>query len=248
MSESLPSDVYQSMGDELGDLLQQAHNWAERARTEAKAEAARVTEQAAAEAKRVVAEAENTAERLRSESEAVADQLRSTSEATAEKLRSESEATAEKLRSESEERAARVRSEAEERAERLRSESEAAATKVRANAKAHAQRVRADAEASAQRSLQEADARVAELGEIESETRQRIDALTKRLMTIAEQLGEEAKASGVVEEPTEPGEADAEPLQQEDPSDEPRFEVVHPDEGEPIAAESGRFAREGTKA
>lgn len=237
MSESLPSDVYQSMGDEIGDLLQQAHDWAERARAEAKSEAARVTEQAAASAKRVVAEAENTAE-----------QLRSDSEATAERLRTESEATAEQLRSESEERAARLRSEAEERAERLRSESEAEATKLRANAETHAQRVRADADASAQRSLQEADARVAELREIESETRQRIDVLTKRLVTIAEQLSAEAKASGVFEEPTDPEEADVDRSQQDEPGDDLRVEVVHQDEGELVGEESGRFATEGTKA
>jgi cell division septum initiation protein DivIVA len=237
MSESLPSDVYQSMGDEIGDLLQQAHDWAERARAEAQSEADRVTEQAAAAAKRVVAEADTRAERLRSESEA-----------TAERLRLESEATAEKLRSESEERATRLLSEAEERAERLRSDSEAAATKLRANAETHAQRVRTDADVSAQRSLKEANTRVAELRAIESETRQRIDVLTKRLVSIAEQLSAEATASGDFEEPTDPENADADQPQQEEPGNDLQVEVVHEDEDESIGEESGQFATEGTKA
>jgi len=237
MSESLPSDVYQSMGDEIGDLLQQAHDWAERARADAKSEAARVTEQATASAERLVAEAEKKAEQLRAESEA-----------TAYQLRSESQATAEQLRSDSEERAARLRSEAEERAERLRTESESVATKLRADADAHAERVRADAEANAQRSLQEADARVAELREIESETRQRVEVLTKRLLTIAEQLSAEATASGDLEEPTDLEESDVAGPQQEEQGDDLRVEVVHQDEGEFIGEQSGRFATEGTKA
>ena len=248
MTESLPGNVYQNIGDEIGDLLQQAHDWADRTRAEASAEAARVTQEAAATAERLVAEAETKAAQLRGEAEATAERLRSESESTAEQLRSESESTAEQLRSESEERASRLRSESEERAELLRSESESAATKLRANAETYAERVRGDAEEEARRRLHEADARVAELREIETEVRQRVGVLTERLTTIAEELAEEARASGDVEETDALQEAEVERVQPDETDDELRVETMRGDEDEAIDVESESLATEGSKA
>jgi cell division septum initiation protein DivIVA len=225
MSESLPSDVYQSIGDEIGDLLQQAHDWAERTRAEAKSEADRVTEQAAATAKRLVDEAETKAGELRAESEGAAKRQRSDAAEKAEQLRIDSE----------------------ERAERVRSESEKSATKLRMSAEAYASQVRADAQADAERRLQEADARVAELRDIEAQARQRIDALMKRLLSIAEQLGREVWDDDIAEGATELEVSAVDEEQPEPTHDAPRVEVVHQDVGEPIGVESERFATGGTK-
>jgi DNA anti-recombination protein RmuC len=237
MSESLPSDVYQSIGDEIGDLLQQAHDWAERTRAEAKSEADQVTEQAAATAKRLVDEAETKAGELRSESEEAA-----------KRERSEAAEKAEQLRIDSEERAERMRSESEKSAERMRSESEKSATKLRMSAEAYASQVRADAEADAERRLQEADARVAELRDIEAQARQRIDALMQRLLSIAEQLESEVGDDDIAEGATELEVSAVDEAQPEPTHDALRVEVVHQDEGESIGVESERLATGGTKA
>ena len=237
MSESLPSDVYQSIGDEIGDLLQQAHDWAERTRAEAKSEADRVTEQASATAKRLVDEAGTKAEELRSQSEE-----------EAERVRSEAADKAEQLRVDSEEKAERVRSESEKRAERLQSESEKSATKLRMSAEAYASQVRADAEADAERSLQEADARVAELHDIEVQARERIDALMRRLLSIADQLGADVEGDDIVEGPTELEVSNVDETEPEPTHDELRVEAVRQEEREPIDIESGQLATGGTKA
>jgi len=179
------------------------------------------------------------------EAEAKAAQLRSESEAQAEKLRTESEDRAELLRSGSEERAEKLRSESKEGAERVRAESEKSAAKLRSSATAAADRMRADAEADAQRTVGEADARVAELRAIESDARQRIDDLTKRLVTIAGQLGEEAQERDGVEEPPELQEADIDRTQHEESQDDLRVEVAQQDEAEPIGMESERLATGG---
>jgi regulator of protease activity HflC (stomatin/prohibitin superfamily) len=224
MSES-PSDVYQSIGDEIGDLLQQAHDWATRTRAEAEAEATRLTEEAAATAKRVVDEAK----------------------ANAEQLGSESAERAEQLRSESEEFAKRVRSESEERAERVRSESQMAATKLRTSAEGYASQIRSDAESDAKREVREAEARVAELSDIETQARQRIDSLMKRLLKIAEQLGEDVRDNDIIEKSSKLEIPPAEQPQQEQPHDDLRVEVVHQDDDEPIGVESERLAAGGAK-
>ena len=215
MSESLPSDVYQSIGDEIGDLLQQAHDWAERTRAEAKSEADRVTEQASATAKRLVDEAETKAEELRSQSEEAAE---------------------------------RVRSESEKRAERMQSESEKSATKLRMSAEAYASQVRADAEADAERSRQEADARVAELHDIEVRARERIDALMRRMLSIAEQLGADVEGDDIGDGPTELKVPDVDVAEPETTHDELLVEAVHQEEREPIEMESEQLATGGTKA
>jgi regulator of protease activity HflC (stomatin/prohibitin superfamily) len=235
MSESLPNDVYQSIGDEIGDLLQQAHDWAERTRAEAEAEAARVTAEAAATAKRVVEEAETKAAQLRSESEEKAARVKSESEALAEQLRSESEALAE-----------RVTSESEKHAERVRSESEGDATKLRTSAEAYANQVRADAEAEAQSREQEADARVVELRDIETEARQRVDSLKKRLLSIAEQLDDDVGGGGTIEGSPELEISNFDGAQQEQQHDDLRVEEVH-EEDESLGMESERLATGGTK-
>ncbi len=161
-------------------------------------------------------------------------------------MRSESEETANQLRSESEEFAKRVRSESEERAERVRSESQIAATKLRTSADGYASQIRSDAEAEAQREVQEAEARVAELSDIETQARQRIDSLMKRLLNIAEQLGEDVRGNGIIEEPTNLEISHADQPQKEQPHDDLRVEVVHQDEDEPIGVESERLAAGGT--
>jgi DNA repair exonuclease SbcCD ATPase subunit len=237
MSESLPSDVYQSIGDEIGDLLQQAHDWAERTRAEAKSEADRVTEEASEAAKRLVDEAETKAETLRSQAEEAA-----------ERVQSEAADKAEQLRVDSEEKAERLKSESEKRAERLNSESEKSATKLRMSAEAYASKVRADAGADAERRMQEADARVAELREIETQARERIDALMRRLLSIAEQLGADVEGDDVADGPTELNVSNLAETQSEPTPDELRVEVVHQDEREPIEIESEQLATEGTKA
>jgi cell division septum initiation protein DivIVA len=226
MSEILPSDVYQSIGEEIGDLLQQAHDWAARARAEAEAEATRVTEEAAATAKRLVDDARANAERLRSESQEKAEQLRS----------------------ESEESSTRVRTEAEARAERVRSESQIAATQLRTSAEAYASQIRSDAEADAQREVHEAEARVAELRDIETQARQRIDSLMKRLLNIAEQLGEDGQSNDIIEEPSKLEIPHVDQAQQGQPHDNLRVEVGRQDEDETIGVESERLAAGGNKA
>ena len=226
MSESLPSDVYQSIGDEIGDLLQQAHDWAERTRAEAKSEADRVTEQASATAKRLVDEAETTAE----------------------ELRSQSEEAAERVRSEAADKAEQLRVDSEEKAERLQSESEKSATKLRMSAEAYASQVRADAEADAERRSQEADARVPELHDIEVQARERIDALMKRLLSIAEQLGADIEGDDIVDGPTKLEESGVDEAEPEPTHDELRVEGVRQDEREPIEMESEQLATGATKA
>jgi cell division septum initiation protein DivIVA len=60
-------DVYQRVGDELGELLQHSRDWADRIVTEAGTEAERIKEQARATVKRLRQDAEQESERVRAE-------------------------------------------------------------------------------------------------------------------------------------------------------------------------------------
>ena len=60
-------DVYQRVGDELGELLQNSRDWADRIVSEAEAEAERIKEQARATVKRLRQDAEQESERIRAE-------------------------------------------------------------------------------------------------------------------------------------------------------------------------------------
>jgi hypothetical protein len=140
-----------------------------------------------------------------------------------------------------------VRSESEERAERIRSESQLAATKLRTSAEGYASQIRSDAEADTQRMVQEAEARVAELTDIETQARQRIDSLMKRLLNIAQQLGEDVRSNDIIEDPTNLEISHIDPPPQEQPHDDLQVELVHQDEDEPIGVQSERLAAGGTK-
>jgi hypothetical protein len=96
--------------------------------------------------------------------------------------------------------------------------------------------------------MQEADARVAELHEIETQARERIDALMRRLLSIAEQLGADVEGDDVADGPTEPRLSNLDETQPEPALDELRVEAVHQDEREPTDIESEHLATEGTKA
>jgi hypothetical protein len=154
---------------------------------------------------------------------------------------------AEQLRSDSEAAAERVKSESEKHAEQVRSESKGDATKLRMSAEAYANQVRADAEAEAQSRQQEADARVAELRDIETEARQRVDSLKKRLLSIAEQLDDDAGGGGTIEGPPELEISNFDGTQQEQQPDDLSLEEVHEGEDESLGMESERLATEGTK-
>ncbi|MGH2750520.1 MAG: hypothetical protein ACRDK3_06565 [Actinomycetota bacterium] len=194
MSERLPDDVYQRIGDEIGDLLQQAHDWAAKTRSEAESEAARVAEEAAAAAARVVDEAERYAEQ--------------------------------------------VRTEAEKNSQRLRSE-----------AASNAEQVRSAAESEAQRALAEAESRLSDLGEVESEARQRIDSLKQRLLTIAGQLDEEGSApSKGMEQDELPEKGEDAGGERREASDDLRVETDQEDEVEPVGADAERLATGGTRS
>ncbi|MGH2825359.1 MAG: hypothetical protein ACRDKF_00130 [Actinomycetota bacterium] len=206
MPDQISDDVYQRVGDELGDLLRHANGWAERTRNEAEMEAAEVTNRAAETAERVIGEAEKSAATLRTEAETAA-------------------AT---LRSEAESAAATLQSQAERAAARLKEEAETAAT-----------RVKADAEQLAERTIKEAEARVAELQEAEADARQRIDTLKRRLLTVVEELGEEA--SDALELANQ-GEGDE---TQEGSSDTPDHLLDEDGEDEPLVLDSEEIATGG---
>ncbi len=125
MPDQISDDVYQRVGDELGDLLRHANDWAERTRSEAKMEAAQVTNRAAETAQRVVGEAEKTAATVRAEAERSATTLQSEAERSATAMQSQAEQTAARLRAEAETTAARVKADAEQQAERTVKEAEA---------------------------------------------------------------------------------------------------------------------------
>jgi len=93
-----------------------------------------------------------------------------------------------------------------------------------------AARVKADAEQQADRTIKEAEARLAELHEAESDARQRIDTLKRRLLTVVEELDEETsdgleeklEDEGAIEESQEESAADTRAnLIDEDGEDEP---------------------------
>ena len=141
-----------------------------------------------------------------------------------------------------------MRTESEARAERVRSESQLAATQLRTSAEAYASQIRSDAEADAQREVQEAEARVADLRDIETQARQRIDSLMKRLLNIAEQLGEDGQGNDIIEETSKLEISHVDHSQQEQTHDDLRVEVGRQDEDEPIGVESESLAAGGNKA
>jgi len=208
MTDQISEDVYQRVGDELGDLLRHANDWATRVRSEAEIEAAQVTSRAEETAKRSVDEAESAA-------------------AT---LRAEAEKSVAALQAEAEKSATTLQADAERSASTLQSDAEQAAARLRAEAETMAARVKADAEQQADRTIKEAEARLAERHEAESDARQRIDTLKRRLLTVVEELDEETsdgleeklEDDGAVEEPqSEPAADTGANLFDEDGEDEP---------------------------
>ena len=101
--------AYQRIGNEAGDVLQLAHDWAERTRREADVEATRTTERATDKARRTIDEAEaeaarrveaaaGSAQRTVQGAEKAALKLRTEAEQDAERTIKDAEATLEALR------------------------------------------------------------------------------------------------------------------------------------------------------
>jgi cell division septum initiation protein DivIVA len=80
-------DVYQRVGDELGELLQHSRDWADRIVAEAETEAVKVKEQARAGVKRLHLDAEQEAERVRAEAKLQAGRLIEQAEARLDQIR-----------------------------------------------------------------------------------------------------------------------------------------------------------------
>jgi cell division septum initiation protein DivIVA len=80
-------DVYQRVGDELGELLQHSRDWAERIVTEAETEAEKIKEQARATVKRLRQDAEQESERVRAEAKLQAEWVVEQAEAKLDQMR-----------------------------------------------------------------------------------------------------------------------------------------------------------------
>jgi cell division septum initiation protein DivIVA len=80
-------DVYQRVGDELGELLQHSRDWADRIAAEAEAEAEKIKEQARATVKRLRQDAEQESERVRAEAKHQAEWVVEQSEAKLDQMR-----------------------------------------------------------------------------------------------------------------------------------------------------------------
>jgi cell division septum initiation protein DivIVA len=80
-------DVYQRVGDELGELLQHSRDWADRIAGEAEAEAERIKEQARATVKRLRQDAEQESERIRAEAKLQAEWVVQQAEAKLDQMR-----------------------------------------------------------------------------------------------------------------------------------------------------------------
>jgi DivIVA domain-containing protein len=80
-------DVYQRVGDELGELLQHSRDWADRIVAEAEAEAEKIKEQARATVKRLRQDAEQESERLRAEAKLQAEWVVEQAEAKLDQMR-----------------------------------------------------------------------------------------------------------------------------------------------------------------
>lgn len=80
-------DVYQRVGDELGELLQHSRDWADRIAAEAEAEAEKIKEQARATVKRLRQDAEQESERVRAEAKLQAEWVVQQAEAKLDQMR-----------------------------------------------------------------------------------------------------------------------------------------------------------------
>jgi DivIVA domain-containing protein len=80
-------DVYQRVGDELGELLQHSREWADRIVAEAQAEAEKIKEQARATVKRLRQEAEQDSEGVRAEAKLQAEWVVEQAEAKLDQMR-----------------------------------------------------------------------------------------------------------------------------------------------------------------
>jgi cell division septum initiation protein DivIVA len=80
-------DVYQRIGDELGELLQHSRDWADRIVAEAEAEAEKIKEQARATVKRLRQDAEQESERVRAEAKLQAEWVVEQAEAKLDQMR-----------------------------------------------------------------------------------------------------------------------------------------------------------------
>jgi cell division septum initiation protein DivIVA len=80
-------DVYQRVGDELGELLQHSRDWAHRIVTEAETEAEKIKEQARATVKRLRQDAEQESERVRAEATLQAEWVVEQAEAKLDQMR-----------------------------------------------------------------------------------------------------------------------------------------------------------------
>ena len=80
-------DVYQRVGDELGELLQHSRGWADRIAAEAEAEAEKIKEQARATVKRLRQDAEQESERVRAEAKLQAEWVVEQAEAKLDQMR-----------------------------------------------------------------------------------------------------------------------------------------------------------------
>ena len=80
-------DVYQRVGDELGELLQHSRDWADRIAAEAEAEAEKIKEQARATVKRLRQDAEQESERVRAEAKLQAEWVVEQAEAKLDQMR-----------------------------------------------------------------------------------------------------------------------------------------------------------------
>ena len=80
-------DVYQRVGDELGELLQHSRDWADRIAAEAEAEAEKIKEQAGATVKRLRQDAEQESQRVRAEAKLQAEWVVQQAEAKLDQMR-----------------------------------------------------------------------------------------------------------------------------------------------------------------
>lgn len=116
--------AYQVVGEELGDLLQQARDRADAMLAAAEKEAAKVTTAAEKEATEVTAAAAEAAEKTREKAAKAAARTRREAEEESTRVRAEAETAASETRKAADEDALRTRTEAAEAAEQLRVASE----------------------------------------------------------------------------------------------------------------------------
>lgn len=158
--------AYQAVGEEMGEMLQQARDRADA----------------------MIADAEQKAAGILADASAAAEETRSEAQAEAEETRSAAQAEATVTRGSADQDAARTRAEAERAAAEMKHAAEKEAARVTAAAAQAAEEVRGEAQRDADERTERADERVRALLSEEKEARERIDWLSSELMAVSQRL------------------------------------------------------------